>query len=566
MKKLALVSMIVVSLFLVAAPLFAANPAETVPFDHWAYDAVQQLVDKGVIIGYPDGTFRGDRAMTRYEFAMAISRLIDNFGKLVQAEGKPGKDGKDGAPGAQGAPGAAGEQGKQGDQGIQGPPGPAGKDGVANMAEVEALCKKLMDEFKNELADVKKDVEYLQDDVYDLGDRVTALEEAAKGPKVFGWLDYRMGMVTQPTTAGAGKTINDGRTSYDNLTAKVGIAGNITDELSGRIALKVRDTNNSLDWEGRPLQITSGAAESVWLDEAALTFPAKFIGGKWNFTVGRQYQQYGLGLLVDNERQSQQGVRAQWNNIGGSCFNAEGFTGGADYGISNVPGSGGGVNPFHDTYTSFLLNYKKPNWSLGGEYLYNGAGGERGWAADGYLNFWGGRNLYAQYAELTKNIGHAKPMDDDWAFTAMADVWKTKNWALRGYYSKADNYDVYYSSLNPYFETIGDPVVSAAGIDWERWTRKPLVGPNLRVLGGQLDFKVATLPFTVAYYDLKTRRRQHDGSVQQAVERWRIQGSRQWRHPQRSVCTAAGQQQQQRGRCQAPSGRRLRRLLSRTSR
>jgi hypothetical protein len=59
------------------SPRFAqTSPADTVPFEHWAYDAVQQLVDAGIIIGYPDGTFKGDRAMTRYEFAMAISRLL----------------------------------------------------------------------------------------------------------------------------------------------------------------------------------------------------------------------------------------------------------------------------------------------------------------------------------------------------------------------------------------------------------------------------------------------------------------------------------------------------------
>jgi len=75
MKKLAIC---IVAVFVLTAPVFAQrNPAETVPFDHWAYDAVQTLVDEGIIIGYPDGTFRGDRVMTRYEFAMAISRLLD---------------------------------------------------------------------------------------------------------------------------------------------------------------------------------------------------------------------------------------------------------------------------------------------------------------------------------------------------------------------------------------------------------------------------------------------------------------------------------------------------------
>ena len=73
----------VLALVLLAPCVAQASPTDDVPFDHWAYDAVQTLVDKGIIIGYPDGLFHGDRAMTRYEFAMAISRLLDN---LPQAE------------------------------------------------------------------------------------------------------------------------------------------------------------------------------------------------------------------------------------------------------------------------------------------------------------------------------------------------------------------------------------------------------------------------------------------------------------------------------------------------
>ena len=39
----------------------AANPFSDVPRDHWAYDAVTQLAADGVVEGYGDGTFRGDR-------------------------------------------------------------------------------------------------------------------------------------------------------------------------------------------------------------------------------------------------------------------------------------------------------------------------------------------------------------------------------------------------------------------------------------------------------------------------------------------------------------------------
>ena len=47
-----------------------------VPADHWAYQSVLDLQKQGIVIGYPDGTYGGKRAMTRYEFAVAIARLL----------------------------------------------------------------------------------------------------------------------------------------------------------------------------------------------------------------------------------------------------------------------------------------------------------------------------------------------------------------------------------------------------------------------------------------------------------------------------------------------------------
>jgi hypothetical protein len=47
-----------------------------VPADQWAYQAVDTLQNAGIVIGYPDGTYGGRRAMTRYEFAVAIARLL----------------------------------------------------------------------------------------------------------------------------------------------------------------------------------------------------------------------------------------------------------------------------------------------------------------------------------------------------------------------------------------------------------------------------------------------------------------------------------------------------------
>ena len=47
-----------------------------VPENHWAYEYVEDLQKRGALEGYPDGLFKGDRAMTRYEFAAMLDRLV----------------------------------------------------------------------------------------------------------------------------------------------------------------------------------------------------------------------------------------------------------------------------------------------------------------------------------------------------------------------------------------------------------------------------------------------------------------------------------------------------------
>jgi len=74
MRQLA-VGLAAALIFAMVAPAFA-QPFADVPTNHWAYDAIAELAAKGLIEGYPDGTFKGDRAMTRYEMAMVVARLL----------------------------------------------------------------------------------------------------------------------------------------------------------------------------------------------------------------------------------------------------------------------------------------------------------------------------------------------------------------------------------------------------------------------------------------------------------------------------------------------------------
>jgi len=82
MKKKLIVSLAVIASLNITGTVFAATGTlNDVPAKHWAYGAVSQLVKDGIIDGYGDGTFRGDRTITRYEFAIAISKAIDNYKK-----------------------------------------------------------------------------------------------------------------------------------------------------------------------------------------------------------------------------------------------------------------------------------------------------------------------------------------------------------------------------------------------------------------------------------------------------------------------------------------------------
>ena len=78
MSKKTLVSAITAALVVGAASttFAAANPFSDVPADSWAYDAVTTLAADGVIDGYPDGTYKGQNTMTRYEMAQIVARAM----------------------------------------------------------------------------------------------------------------------------------------------------------------------------------------------------------------------------------------------------------------------------------------------------------------------------------------------------------------------------------------------------------------------------------------------------------------------------------------------------------
>jgi hypothetical protein len=475
-------------LVLAGSAMAASNPAETVPFDHWAYDAVQKLVDCGVIIGYPKThEFKGDRAMTRYEFAIAISRLIESP-CLPKAGGA-------GAPGAAGPAGAAGAKGAAGATGPAGPAGPAGPQGAAGAAgprvsddEIRALCAKLLEEFKGELADLQDRVDAVEEDVDDLDTRVAALEEAMKRPKVTGWIDYRIGLVGDLWD----------NAEFDALTAKIGIEGPITDELTGKISLKmiddaVRAAPNRTPYPGNTL----GYLDNIWLDEAWVKGSTDW----WtdaNWTLGRQYFCYGLGLIANDERRAIQGLHMNAPELWGSDFTADLVFGGAEYDF------GYGVGQNHDGYGAARLAYNRKNWGVAGNWLATGISEEEAWSADMWAKVFD-RMVAFEYAELLQFPNGVRPSGGNpisWMGTAQLVTGNTVQVDALISHTTTD-YNVFYSTINPYFELI-DPNLPVGAVPWERWLRCPLISPGAQLIGALVHFNLADMAWELRYANVDT--------------------------------------------------------------
>jgi hypothetical protein len=138
-----------------AAPLFP-----DVKDDHWAKDAVAALAAKGLLEGYPDGTFKGDRAASRWEVAMIVARLL---AKMEQSQAT-----------------------------------------FATKADLDDL-RKLVDSLKDELGALGVRVTNLDEQVGRLDKRVTELERIT----FYGYVDTRVsGISIRNTGAAAQRSLN----------------------------------------------------------------------------------------------------------------------------------------------------------------------------------------------------------------------------------------------------------------------------------------------------------------------------------------------------------------------
>jgi uncharacterized protein (UPF0335 family) len=260
-----------------------------VPPGHWAYQSIEQLVQLGIIEGYPDGTFRPNRTMTRAEFAQAIARAYRNIDERLRALDRRISEIRP-------------QDGQQVDTSAlerQINELRAQIEELKKLNEAIQTLQRLAQTFQQELAGLGVDVDTLKRDFASLRARVEALEGKEEKFKMSGDLtfgvygahsiDGRDVYTLNRTTLGPGRLLEAIAVPHElGLT----FSGQINDEVSGSATFIL---GNYLPYVGGsglsaltaftdPYRI-GNTDIVIW--EAFVKAPIDIFGAKVNLTVGR---------------------------------------------------------------------------------------------------------------------------------------------------------------------------------------------------------------------------------------------------------------------------------------
>lgn len=420
----------------VSAPASAQGAFADVPTNHWAYNAIQTLAEQGLVEGYPDGFFHGQRPMTRYEFAQAIARLSVKIEERITAAG--------------------GVQGKQGEQGIPGPPG-----GIT--PEQQELLNRLEKEFAPELKALRTDLDALTERVAALEETEVALpkitvsgdssvrfglygdelnigsEEVTGYPYpwfVGGWFDPDLpfGAINFRDPEGElrgfsipiSDALKDAYKANDFFTQRTRLhfTGDLTDDLSVHTTILAdprsnqtsalydtlygfsEDTiDNTLGFRSPNDFYSDGIMDTVRVDEAWMKLRSNWLV-PWELTAGKQYFSFGQGLMVNN---SQQATKAGRIDIGlgrsiqviavMGALDREAFFSQSASDLSLPPPDATEISG-QDNINYFRIAFPLGSWEIGGGLLDTGFRAESGWNADVKGRIFGNLQIAGEFAQL----------------------------------------------------------------------------------------------------------------------------------------------------------------------
>ena len=277
------ISILLVAVMVLSTIVASAEPFKDVPFSHWSYDAVNKLAAKGILQGYPDGTFKGKQTVTRYALAMVTAKMVANVEQMLES-------------------------------GIG--------TNLVTKSDLQTL-EKLTVEFADELALLGVKVTALEDDMQVVKEDVSMLKRDVDGIKDYmakGGMEKvklsgdmmvrHSNLITNrdgnPATLFGGDNDNSRTESQIRFKFKANIDENIIAVARWRLFTRNADNNNPSVNPSGPNAGAYGVAGIGGLTAAAGTVDLAYLqikdmfrfGG--DFTFGRNLYNHGHSLLLNN--------------------------------------------------------------------------------------------------------------------------------------------------------------------------------------------------------------------------------------------------------------------------
>jgi len=267
-----------------------------VPDNHWAFEALQRLKKDGILVGYPDGLFRGNRPASRYELAVAVHACYTNLKSVTDGLDSQIKALGDKLNGV--ATTADVQNLRDALNSLKND-----VDGMKSYGDDIAALKKMASTFEKELQSLGVDVEAMKKDLGDLSDRVKKLESRKPNVSISGDVNFLW-------LGGNSRDNNFGLSQDGNLTGvapKGGGHAGLTDDLTmlQEAAFTFAGTNtegpkwkgtivfgNMLDTFGGQSLLTPGTGytqgkSDVYLQDFDVKFDSSVVGLAFNADLGR---------------------------------------------------------------------------------------------------------------------------------------------------------------------------------------------------------------------------------------------------------------------------------------
>jgi len=423
-------------------PAVAQDNFPDVPENHWAFEALARMRREGVLVGYPDGLFRGGRPASRYELAVAINAAYTNLRNITDSLEQQIK-GLDRPAPAQGPSKADLDNLRQALTQLQNE-----VKTLKGYGDDISNLKRLADTFQKELQALGVDVEAMKRDLGDLSDRVGRLEKRRPAVDISG--DVNLLVLAGNSRDGRAGLDVDGRLNGVAGGGPVGLTRDLSILHEG--AFTLAGTNESgPTWRGTLVvgnmlglgafpnqsELAGGlpygeGGSDVYLQDFAVKFDTSLVGLKFNAEVGRVGYKVSPMMFqrIDNTSYYSNG---RWDN---GLYTFDGAILGFNFGAAKLDVFGGknsnrfsvngtDLNPIADTIQvdrSLGLNLNVPltsNGNLNLAYLWLDSdatvgGINRVNVYGGSVNFgFGNLKLEGGYSATTQSLNSSNVVDTD---------------------------------------------------------------------------------------------------------------------------------------------------------